>query len=334
MSGPSRLWFAGIAAGLILATPLLGQAQQPAPETGTRLPDQQVSETIGYLPDATLRMTVPVNIGGQGPYRFVVDTGAERTVISRELARELDLGPGRPVVMHSMSEVSRVETVLIPALNIGGRTVNGINAPALARGDLGASGMLGVDSLQRQRVVFDFERQEMRISPSRRAEEEWPDGSIVVRGRRHFGRLVLVDADVEGQRVWVIVDTGSQVSVANMALRRALTRRGRLGPTQPIQLLSITGGRIDAEYTIARRIRIGGVDIERLPIAFADVHPFRQLRLMDRPALLLGMDALQLFDRVSVDFANRKVRVLLDDSSVFVRDPRIAGAFSHRRAGG
>ena len=39
-------------------------------------------------------MTVPVEIGGAGPYRFVVDTGAERTVISRELARELELEPG------------------------------------------------------------------------------------------------------------------------------------------------------------------------------------------------------------------------------------------------
>jgi hypothetical protein len=31
---------------------------------------------------------------------------------------------------------------------------------------------------------------------------------------------------------------------------------------------------------------------------------------MDRPALLLGMDALMLFDRVSVDFAKREVRML------------------------
>ena len=80
-----------------------------------------------------------------------------------------------------------------------------------------------------------------------------------------------------------------------------------------------------AEYAIARRIRIGGVDIVDLPIAFADVHPFRQLELTDRPALLLGMDALQLFDRVSVDFANRRVRVLLDDGALLGHEPRMAG---------
>ena len=41
----------------------------------------------------------------------------------------------------------------------------------------------------------------------------------------------------------------------------------------------------------------------------------RRLRLLDRPAVLLGMDALRLFRRVSVDFANRRVRLLLPDSS-------------------
>jgi hypothetical protein len=37
------------------------------------------------------------------------------------------------------------------------------------------------------------------------------------------------------------------------------------------------------------------------------------------------MDALQLFNRLSVDFANRRVRVLLDDSSMS-EETRMAGA--------
>jgi hypothetical protein len=100
----------------------------------------------------------------------------------------------------------------------------------------------------------------------------------------------------------------------------------------PITMTSITGGQIQAEYSFARRLRIGGVDINNMPIAFADVHPFRQLGLIDRPAILLGMDALQLFDRVSVDFANRRVRVLVDDGAMLGGPPRIAGASTQRRA--
>jgi predicted aspartyl protease len=329
-SKPSPLWYAGLAAAMALASPLQGQ-EQPV-QTGTRLPDQQQAETLGYTPDATDRMTVPVGIGASGPYRFIVDTGAERTVISRELARELELRPGRDTIVHSMTEVSRIPTVVLPGLRVGQRTVTGIEAPALARTHLGASGLLGVDSLRQQRVVFDFERQEMTISPSRRAERRWPTGSIVVTGRRMFGRLVLVDAQVDDERVWVIIDTGSEVSVANSVLRDRLQRRRRLTTLRPIQLTSITGGTIEAEYGQTRLIRIGGIDIRDLPIAFADVHPFRQLQLSDRPALLLGMDALRLFDRVSVDFANRRVRVLLPEDSQAVPPTQMAAAQVMRRA--
>ena len=232
-----------------------------------------------------------------------------------------------------MSEVSDIATVIIPGLRVGNRTTEQIHAPALSRANLGASGILGVDTLQRQRVTFDFKHRQMTVTPSRGPEEHWPDAdTVVVTGRSLYGRLVLVDASVDGQRVWVIIDTGSEVSVGNMALRTALARRNRLREIAPIHMISITGGVIAAEYGFARRIRVGGLDINNLPIAFADVHPFRQLRLTNRPALLLGMDALQLFSRVSVDFPNRRVRVLIDDGAMLEIPARIAEISGRRRA--
>lgn len=324
--------FIGIAA---LAGP--GAAQDNAPPPVVTPPsqlDQQQAETLGTGRDVDERMTVGVNISGQGPFPFIVDTGAERTVISSELARRLSLQPGRTVWVHSMSEVSQIATVVIPALQVGNRTTDAIHAPALSRENLGASGILGVDTLQRQRVTFDFKHRQMTVTPARGPEEHWPDAdTVVVTGRSLYGRLVLVDAAVDGQRVWVIIDTGSAVSVGNMALRNALARRNRLRQIAPIRMMSITGGVISAEYGFARRIRVGGLDVNNLPIAFSDVHPFRQLGLTNRPALLLGMDALQLFSRVSIDFPNRRVRVLIDDGAMLeMAPPRIAEVGGQRRA--
>jgi NAD dependent epimerase/dehydratase family enzyme len=48
----------------------------PAPTTAT-----SIAETLGVDTDYTARMTVPVSIGGSGPYGFIVDTGSERTVM-------------------------------------------------------------------------------------------------------------------------------------------------------------------------------------------------------------------------------------------------------------
>lgn len=302
---------------------LAAAAPAAAQETPAE-PRIEVVEQIDLSRDRTERMTVPVRIEGRGPYRFIVDTGSERTAISRELADELGLDAGRTATVHSMTEISRIGTVVIPELEVGRRTVSDIHAPALERRHLGAEGLLGIDSLQSQRVVLDFVRGEMTVSPSRREEGPWPDDTIVVNARSRYGHLMLVDAAFDGERVWVIVDTGAQITVANSALRRRLERRRRLGPLHPVQIMSVTGGMIDAEYGLARRITLGGAGIRNLPVAFADVNPFRQLDLVDRPAILLGMDALQLFDRVSFDFANRRVRLLLPQGSALRRDMLLA----------
>jgi len=309
---------------------LLGAAA-PAPDRAPAAPAPAAVPTadpgfaVGIGADEAQRMTVPVSIGGKGPYRFIIDTGAERTVIARELAQDLKLGASGEARVHSMTEVSDIATVLIPTLQVGQRQVQTIRAPALLRQNLGAEGMLGVDSLQKQRVSFDFARHTMTVVNAGTREEQWASDAIVVTGKSRFGHLVLVDASLDGEKVWVIVDTGAQVTVGNRVLRARLERRHRLGAVHQIEMLSVTGGRLVADETSARVFHLGNAEIHDLPIAFADAHPFKKLGLLDRPAILLGMDALKLFERVSVDFGNRRVKLLTPGRSEVVA-PTFAAA--------
>jgi predicted aspartyl protease len=284
---------------------LCGAAPTPA-----AAPTPPTAERLGYGGDALERMTVPVMIGGQGPYRFVVDTGAERTVISRELAETLSLTPMDLVRLASIVDVKNVPTVLIPQLVFGRRTLLGIQAPVLERENLGAHGMLGVDSLTNQQLVLDFARREMRLSRSVMDSSPWAPGTIVVTARTLAGRMILTDASIEGQRVTVIVDTGSPITIGNPMLRDRLFGGGRIPPNQLLRLTSVTGGEVDVSYTRTRRLRLGEAGIRDLPIAFADLQLFRELGLQDRPAMLVGMDVLQLFSRVSIDFARHRLRLM------------------------
>lgn len=323
---PSKAISFALLAGLAWASPSWGQEQaiSPAEEKG---------EIFELGQDIDDRMTVPVSIGASGPHFFVIDTGSERTVISQELARQLRLDPGRPTTLHSMTEVSNVGTVVIPHLQVGGKSMTGINAPALERRNLGAEGLLGVDTLQAQRVLFDFKKQEMTVTSSRRREKSWPADTIVITARSRFGQLILVDASVDGQKVWVIIDTGSEATVANNALRRQLERKGRLGTTIQVALTSVTGGTTIADQGVAKRIRIGGIEVQNMPLVFMDAHPFRKLDLLDRPAILLGMDTLQLFERVSVDFANRTVKILVGGGTALRPAARMAETKKAPRSG-
>lgn len=314
-----------LALALVLSVPVAAQVPE-APAPAVAEPEVELIERLDLEQDHSARLTVPVSIDGRGPFDFIVDTGAERTVISRELAQRLGLDAGPTATVHSMTEASQIRTVVIPELEVGRRTLSDIHAPALDRHDLGAAGMLGVDALRSQRIEFDFVLNEMRVTPSRREEAHWPRDTIVVTAKRRYGHLILVDSSFDGEPIQVIIDTGSQVTVANDALRRRLARRDRLGPLRPVPLLSVTGGQTLVQYGIAHNIRIGDAVIRNLPIAFADVHPFHQLHLSRHPAILLGMDALQLFERVSIDFANRRVRMLPRPSSRLDSDWQLASA--------
>jgi predicted aspartyl protease len=296
---------------LALAQPVFAQAQT------TETPDVSSAEQFDLeLGRRDTRMTVPVSIGGEGPFDFVIDTGAERTVISTGLAQRLRLQPGRDVTLHSMGGARMVPTVVIPSLALSSRRVTDIQAPALQEAFLGAKGMLGVDSLQSQRVTFDFRNGTMSVVPSRAAPRTSSRDMIVVTARSRFGRLVLVDAKLDGQKVWVVIDTGSQVTVGNSVLREKLRKRGKLAPVIPVELISVTGDKVAADYTRADELVLDNMTMTDMPIAFADIPPFEKLDLEDKPALLLGMDALQAFSVVSVDFAQRKVRFRMPDAAL------------------
>lgn len=321
-------WLAFLAPAL--AFPAVGAVPAASPDVSAATPIETVDEgpadIVGFGTDPTNRMTVAVNIEGKGPYPFIVDTGAQRTVISKELARSLRLGRGPTAELHSTSGMQNVQTFVIPSLEINARSVKRIEAPALEQANMGAPGILGIDSLSSQRVVLDFKAETMTVHPSTARVEEWDGETIVVKARSRFGQLVLVDASAGGQKVYVIIDTGSQVSVGNGALRRKLMGKKSRRPFFPIELISVTGGRTSADYTTVDTIRIGGIHIKNMPIAFADVHPFRKLGLTGRPALLLGMDALRLFERVSVDFANKKVRFMSPDGASRAEPTQTAAA--------
>lgn len=268
-----------------------------------------IEQQLGFDHDGP-RMTVPVEIAGAGPFRFVIDTGAQRTVISRELAGKLGLPSGRTVRLTGMTGSEEVGTVVIPSISVSTLGGERIEAPALSAAHLGASGMLGIDALQGHALSIDFDARQMTVTPARRRGERVrraPD-EIVIRARSLFGQLVVTDARVAGERVRVILDTGSVVSMGNMALRRRLAKRGTV---TPITLVSVTGGELIADYGTVQSIKIGDAEIQDMPVAFADVPPFRVFGLEQKPAILLGMDVLKLFTRVQIDFVNRELRLIL-----------------------
>jgi predicted aspartyl protease len=320
--------------GLAFAAVLMMGGASANPQTATTkldavsgVPDidkTSQTEDIKFRNDRDDRMTVPVRLSGAGPYQFLVDTGADRTAVSRELVASLRLASAGGAELHSVAGVSNVTTARIPDLALTRTPEQSVDAAVLDRANMGADGIVGVDVLRSQRVQFDFEKQTMSIVPSATPDFQREPGTIVVTARRKNGRLVVTDAEVNGQRLTVVLDTGSQVSIGNQALRRRLLGDNLLDLNRTVELEGVTGEKVVGDYMFVKELTIGGIGLTNLAVVFTDAHTFKQLGLNNRPALLLGMNAIRAFKRVSIDFANRKFRVVLPERSEL--DTRLAAA--------
>ena len=266
-----------------------------AAETGGRPPALQTpaADEVATGLDRSLRMTVPVMINGQGPFDFVVDTGADRTVISEELAKQLNLPQSGTATLHAMGGSAKVKLVSIKTVQVSTNIAKRVEAAALPRRNVGADGLLGIDSLKNQRIVMNFQSNTMRVEPASVPEEAVPEDSdlIIVTAKTRLGQLVMVDADANGQKIWVVVDTGAQNSIANTRLRALLVKRVPETEIKSISMVDVLGRTTPAEYTIVSKLRIGGVSMGNAAIAFADAHPFRLFGLTRKPSMLLGVES-------------------------------------------
>jgi predicted aspartyl protease len=317
-------------AALLLLMPPAALAAQPATtklEAVSGIPNvdgKTQTEDVRFKNGQDDRMTVPVRLSGAGPFRFLVDTGADRTSVSREVAGRLGLPQGQKASIHSVSGVSTVSTATLQALELTRKPVKIEDAPLLDSANIGADGIVGVDALRSQSVLFDFQKQLLSIVPSDVAALRDEPDVIVVTASRKNGRLIMTNAVANGHNLTVVVDTGAQVSIGNEALREQLVGGNLVDPEQKVQLESVTGGLIAGDYMFVRELDIGGVTLKNLAIVFADAHTFKELKLDRIPALLLGMNAMRAFKKVSIDFANRKFRVVLPETSQL--DVRLANA--------
>lgn len=294
------LGFSAAALALLIADPVILGAT-PAPATG---PEEE-QDTVQAQADGYARMTVPVAIEGDGPYRFLIDTGSEKTVLSRSLALRLGLKAGPTVRVLGVAGAGRVATAQVDQIEFGQQAVFGLTVPLLEQAHMGADGIIGTDSLQERRVLLDFEKETVTIGTQKdlggnRGYE------IIVKARRKLGRLILTNGTINGVEADVVIDTGASGTIGNPALARALrgNDQGR------VVLYSVTGHAVDAQLQLVRELSIDRMKLANIVVAFADAPVFKELGLGDKPAIFLGMNEMRIFKRIAIDF--RKGKVLFD----------------------
>jgi hypothetical protein len=282
--------------------------QIPSPQTVPQGPAYMPPASIKTVSDMYKRMTGPVRVAGGGPYPFIADTGANQSVIAAELAQQLGLPIGEVQALNGVAGVQMTPTTTAK-VQIGARPEREATLSVLPGGAIGGPGLLGLDLLDGGRVTLDFGRQELTIDGA--PGMSGAGDEVELKAHRRDGQLTLVDADLAGIHLTAFIDSGAQDTIGNMALRELAITRYPLISWQPIPIISVTGQTIDAVFADLPGLRIGGLSVPTWPVAFADLHTFKLWNLVDRPAILIGVDVLSRFESVCLDFSRDEVRLRL-----------------------
>ena len=284
---------------MLLAAPPLARAWTSDPQTAV------TSDTLRYL-DESQRLTVQVMVNDQGPFPFLVDTGANGSAISGGLVDRLGLARRGAVRVHGLAGSQTVDTVKIDTLRVGQRKHSGMMMSVVAGSDIGAAGLLGLEWLGNNSLTLDYKARTMHVGLALSA----PDAqTVVVKAHTKAGGLTLIDGVMPGARLQAFLDSGSTITVGNRALLAAAKRSNAIVlSAADINLDSVTGQVLEGRPATLKSLTLGNMILSNVPLVIGSVHTFKYWGVDDQPTILIGSDILQQFETVALDFRRGEVR--------------------------
>ena len=255
------------------------------------------------------RVVVPAMVNGKGPFRFIVDTGATHSTVSPGLVRALGLKPTEmpSFVLNGITGTAQVFAVTIDTLQTGDLTMDGLVAPVVwAPVMAGADGIFGAAGLTEKSLSVDFERNRVRVG--RGVEPALRKAAMKIHAARLTHGLITLDSQVGKVHALAVIDTGSERTLGNLALRDALKLRNRTGAKALVT--SVYGATEQVEHgelSIAPTISIDAMRINDVQVVYGDFHIFKVWDMEDKPAIIVGMDVLGTVGSLGIDFKNQDI---------------------------
>jgi predicted aspartyl protease len=306
-----------VAFGGLLMCSLRSHGDPAAPE-----PHDELSEIVIQAPEPRFaapsrhdkigRIWAPVWINGKGPFRLVLDTGANHSGVTAEVAEQLriPLDHSAPVLLQGVTGIVLVPTIRVDSFTVGDLTLSPAILPILTDAMGAADGVLATDEFKGKRIAIDFKNDQIDIRRSH--SERAPSGFVTIPLEHSEAGLLTFHALVGDVRIQAIIDTGGQRTIGNLAMRDALIRQNAQG--SPVQIFDVTAESQAGETFPSPPIHLGPIEILGARITYGEMHIFERWDPTKEPALLIGMDVLGLLDTFIIDYRRRELQLRMRTS--------------------
>lgn len=253
------------------------------------------------------RIWAPVYLDGKGPFRLVLDTGANHSAVIASVADALgdQARSSSTVRLHGATGTAIVPTIRVDELVVGDLVLAPVKLPVVLDVFGGADGVLGNDGLHDKRIVIDFKHDSISIKRSRRERPGEGFRTLPITFARDY--LPIIDARVGRIPVKAVIDTGAPDSLGNMALLNALKQH--VADTPETEIVGVT---LDIEHGYRARmptIYLQALELRGAALNFGDVYIFQHWRMISEPSIILGMDVLGVMDQIIIDYRTHELHI-------------------------
>jgi|GEM_PF-214691 len=257
--------------------------------------------------DRVGRIWAPVMIDGKGPFRLVLDTGANHSAVIQRTADALkEPQSGEVTLVTGITGSATVPTVRVSSMEVGELLLGPTFLPVVADVFGGAQGVLGREGLAGMRIFADFAHDRLTITRSRNQHAGY-DFTVVPLRVVHDG-LLMADILVGRVRTHAIIDTGAQRTVGNEALRAALLRHPPYGMKRE-DIIGVTLDVQQGDNLPTPPIFMGKMSLQGVRVTFGDMYLFQHWNMIQEPTLLVGMDVLGSFDALVIDYRTKELEL-------------------------
>jgi predicted aspartyl protease len=275
---------------------------------------------VPYRVDYHGWFTIQATVNGQGPYDFIIDTGATQSLVFENLALIQNFQPsgGEPQLVLGLGSQAKFPTYIVGDIAVGPARLDDLVTVVLAdwtARDRSPQGVLGLDFLSQYEAVFDRQKMELSLYPvaegAPAGTERWRSADLKADDfGLDAGTLYTVEGKVKLRRVPFLFDLGASGTVLNRAAYGAVVRAEYhivVGPSGRSGRLTDALNKSDeVRAVLINQFQVGKARWYRRIFFVLDALIFADIGHANTPFGLFGADLLH--DRsFALDFADKKL---------------------------
>ena len=251
---------------------------------------------------------LPVFVKGDGPFQFILDTGAGTTLLSSDLAEQL----GVKVIgsKEGQSAGGRVSVLLarVDSLAVGETRLDNLDVGIVDLQHIGKTveaqidGDLGYNFLKHFRLTIDYRRSEIRLDDPYRVEDfgKVAQTEMPIRMASPAKPLILIDVYANGRGPFQFgLDTGTSTTAITPELARELAVDGSaIGP------VTTGAAHVEVKAGILKSFQVGGARLDNLAVIVANFFEMLSNAVDAKLDGIVGYNFLRNY-KVMIDYPNQ-----------------------------